>query len=676
MFCYDVYTILLLAMDMKLKYLGLRTIYVQVLSLFLSSFSIHSSAQSTDNNYIFPKNSNKHRVTKNLKNKINLQYSNADAYPYKILPDDKNKLIKDWDNYGNLVYKLLSDEFITQRSNPINTFDSYIYLANHLKDPKIAERATQIAIDAGDFNKAEQAALIWKNYIKDENKFNLYRTLCYLSVQLKDYSKLSEYIKLWLDSIPKNNNKEDKFAGELNNLPNIINITDPVAANDAADKILVYKTLEAKLAAAKLLIKAKQNKGVELITSLKNEYPNHEDIFFTWLSSLALPEQIEELKVYIEKAKQYNAESELKRKSAQDLLLEQNENTKDSNSIKSGNIQKNTNTDAPEDDKQEFNLKRAQFALLGVLFTSGDLKTGIETANKIVIEYPQDLEYSFLLAQMYRVQKDYKSAYSVMNNLLENNKKLPLSMYLFLADISKEMKEYKLAAYWMEQTGTNEIAVIREIAGLYLQANEYEKAYKYYNQIRNKLSDADKIQKFDMLSLQLWLASKQWNYALEIISRLISENPKSADLYSIRSDIYLFTENFEKAELDLNAIINLDKDNMGALNSLAYIYAEKSIKLDLALEYIKKAVEKDSENYAYQDTMGWVLYKQGKVEQAKKWLEQSWNTQPDAETGIHLGEVLWALGERDQSKIIWELARKINSNNKIQEELKNNLNRK
>ncbi|MFM2343752.1 MAG: hypothetical protein RLZZ210_360, partial [Pseudomonadota bacterium] len=599
-------------------------------------------------------------------------------YPSKISNQSSNDssknlngaIVKDWNSYGNLFYKVLSSEFISQNS-PTQIFDTYISLATNLKEPKLAERATQIAIDAGDFKRAKQASQIWGQYVKDEQKFHYYRTLSYLSVQLKDYSKLAEYIGLWLDSVPKDtktdlskNKKDEKFITEINNLPNIITINDPVVINDIADKIISYKLLEARLVGAKLLIRAKQNKGLDVIKVLKDENPLNEDIFFTWLSALPAEKQIEELKDYIQKAK--SAEQKIKQ-------TKDNKENKDSNNL--------TEVDSQDSDKenvseQGYNLKRANFSLMGILFASGDFKTGIEFGTALVADYPQDLEYSFLLAQMHRVQKDYKSSYIIMTNLFEHHKKLPITMYLFLADISKEMKNYKLAAYWLEQTSATDIAIIKDIASLYLQANEYEKAYIYYNKMRASLNDEEKLVKFDMLSLKLWVAAMQWSYALEIINRMIDKNPKSAELYSLRSDIYLFTDDLDKAELDLIKIISLDTENVNALNSLAYIYAQKSVKLDLALEYIKKAVDKESENYAYQDTMGWVLFKQGKFEQARKWLEQSWNTQPDAETGNHLGEVLWQMGERDQAKIIWELAKKIDSTEKIQQELQNNLNRK
>jgi len=51
--------------------------------------------------------------------------------------------------------------------------------------------------------------------------------------------------------------------------------------------------------------------------------------------------------------------------------------------------------------------------------------------------------------------------------------------------------------------------------------------------------------------------------------------------------------------------------------------------------------------------MGWVHYRQGNFPQAVEYLGRAWRLRPEAEIGVHLGEALWAGGQRDEAMLIW-----------------------
>ncbi len=56
------------------------------------------------------------------------------------------------------------------------------------------------------------------------------------------------------------------------------------------------------------------------------------------------------------------------------------------------------------------------------------------------------------------------------------------------------------------------------------------------------------------------------------------------------------------------------------------------------------------------DSMGWVLFRQGRNDEALKWLKRAYALRPDAEIAAHLGEVLWASGNRAEAQRIWKEA--------------------
>ena len=70
-------------------------------------------------------------------------------------------------------------------------------------------------------------------------------------------------------------------------------------------------------------------------------------------------------------------------------------------------------------------------------------------------------------------------------------------------------------------------------------------------------------------------------------------------------------------------------------------------------ETIRLALDQEPDNPAIMDSMGWILYLQGKPDDALNWLEQAYALMPDPEIAAHLGEVLWVTDERDEAIRIW-----------------------
>jgi len=70
-------------------------------------------------------------------------------------------------------------------------------------------------------------------------------------------------------------------------------------------------------------------------------------------------------------------------------------------------------------------------------------------------------------------------------------------------------------------------------------------------------------------------------------------------------------------------------------------------------EPIRQALDLAPENPAILDSMGWVLYRMGRPEEALPYLEQAMESFPDQEIAAHLGEVLWVLGQKERARDAW-----------------------
>ena len=83
--------------------------------------------------------------------------------------------------------------------------------------------------------------------------------------------------------------------------------------------------------------------------------------------------------------------------------------------------------------------------------------------------------------------------------------------------------------------------------------------------------------------------------------------------------------NLDKAEEYYRKAISLEPDNMEWMNKLAYFLIDKNRNISQGLELIGKALEIRPDYYAFLDTKGWGLYKQGKYREALEILQKSWD---------------------------------------------------
>ena len=141
--------------------------------------------------------------------------------------------------------------------------------------------------------------------------------------------------------------------------------------------------------------------------------------------------------------------------------------------------------------------------------------------------------------------------------------------------------------------------------------------------------------------------------AMEVLNAGIEAYPDSSSLRYARSMLGQQRNDLALMEADLRAIIARDPNNATALNALGYTLADQTDRYEEAHALIARALELDPEEPAILDSMGWVLYRQGDIEQAIEYLTRAYALFPDPEVAAHLGEALWAQGDQEQARRVW-----------------------
>ncbi len=148
--------------------------------------------------------------------------------------------------------------------------------------------------------------------------------------------------------------------------------------------------------------------------------------------------------------------------------------------------------------------------------------------------------------------------------------------------------------------------------------------------------------------------------AFEKTETLVEDSPQKEEI--LDSTFYFWygaacerEGQFDRAEKLFAKCIELDPEHSEAYNYLAYMWAEKGVKLNTALEYVQKALKINPASGAFIDTLGWIYYMQGQYQDAKRQIDRAASLIPDDPTiADHLGDVLYKLGDEKQAIPHWE----------------------
>jgi tetratricopeptide (TPR) repeat protein len=124
-------------------------------------------------------------------------------------------------------------------------------------------------------------------------------------------------------------------------------------------------------------------------------------------------------------------------------------------------------------------------------------------------------------------------------------------------------------------------------------------------------------------------------------------------------------DRLDMAEADLLKVVTKEPNNADALNALGYTLADRTARYQEALGYILRASELVPDDPAILDSLGWVSYRLGKMDDALKWLSKAFAKLEDAEIAAHYGEVLWQTDQKDEARKIWKKGEQLNAENPV-----------
>ncbi len=164
-------------------------------------------------------------------------------------------------------------------------------------------------------------------------------------------------------------------------------------------------------------------------------------------------------------------------------------------------------------------------------------------------------------------------------------------------------------------------------------------------------------------------AHKLYDDALDTTIKAIAQIPNSKQLYDLKGLIYDKKGDLEKAveSYETGLAIELvegqgNEENAALYNNYSYLLSQRGVRLEKALEMVKKALMIDPENSSYLDTIGWVYFKLGRLDEAYEFIKQSLEKdETSAEVNDHMGDIYFEKGDLDKAREYWRKAIELDS---------------
>ncbi len=114
---------------------------------------------------------------------------------------------------------------------------------------------------------------------------------------------------------------------------------------------------------------------------------------------------------------------------------------------------------------------------------------------------------------------------------------------------------------------------------------------------------------------------------------------------------------WDRAEGDFVAALDIEPDHPLVLNYLGYTWVDRGERLEQALDMIQRAVNRRPDDGFIIDSLGWAFYRLGRYEEAVAQLERAVEYEPgDPVINDHLGDAFWKVGRRVEARFQWRRA--------------------
>jgi tetratricopeptide (TPR) repeat protein len=528
-------------------------------------------------------------------------------------PEQRRPPLPDVELSEELMFKMMMAEVALQRGQPHIAVQTYLELARETRDPRIAQRATEVAWNARFTSAALEAAGIWLQ--ADPGSAQARQLIAALLVNQARLADAQPHLEKWI-------------AADLNSVgQSFLQLSSLLARHQ--DKTEVFNLMqalaqpysdvpEARLAVAQ----AAWNAGNQQVSLDEAR------------AALKMRPDWEIAALFVAQV--------LQRRSNEEALSYLAEYLKDHPGARDA---------------------RLNYARL--LVTTKNFPEARRQFEVLVAEYPQNADVAMAVALLAVQATDYDAAETQLKRVLELNYKDPDVARFYLGQLNEERKRFDEALKWYSTVSQGEqyIGAQSRYAGILAKQGKLPEARKHLQEA--SASDLQQRVQLTQAEAQLLRDANAYQEAFDVLGQALAKMPNYPDLLYDHAMAAEKVNRLDILESNLKQLIKLRPDHAHAHNALGYTLADRNQRIAEAYSLIETALKLAPDDPFIQDSMGWVLFRMGRNQEGLDYLQRAFKQRPDPEIAAHLGEVLWVLDQRDEAKRIWAESLKTHPNNEL-----------
>ncbi|MES2040333.1 MAG: tetratricopeptide repeat protein [Pseudomonadota bacterium] len=508
-----------------------------------------------------------------------------------------------------IFYKIITAEIANQRGSWQGAYVTMYSVAEQTRDPRIAKRAAEIALAAKQSGEALQAVRLWRELAPNSNEATQY----YLGFMLMN-NNLAEIQSVYTEKLKSSDPKQ----------LGVMMLQVQRLLSRSRDKNAAFTTLET-------LLEPYKNSPDAHMALAQGAYAKGD-------SKLAVSEAQAVLKA--------RPDSQLAV-----LTVAQASSQADAAKSLAAFLVKNPSA------------RDVRLAYASILIDLKQLDQANQEFETIARDRPDDISAIYTLGVLAMERNQSQKAETYFLRYLQalegktGEERDPTTALVNLSRIAAERKDYKAAQDWLAQVesydGRNPAWFNVQIRRTFLLAKEGKllEARAFIQQIKAS-NETEQIQLIQS-EAQLLRDAGLPDQAKTVLEQGIKQAPNNPDLLYDFAMLAESQKDITGMETSLRKVIELAPTSQHAYNALGYSFADRNVQLDEANTLIEKANQLAPDDPFILDSLGWVKFRLSKYDEAEQALRRAYQMRPDAEIAVHLGEVLWTMGQKDSAKKIW-----------------------
>ena len=500
-----------------------------------------------------------------------------------------------------LLYKMMLAEIALQRGLPQTAVQTLLEVARETRDPRVAQRATEVAWNARLMKEALEAAGLWLK--ADPQSAQARQVVAALLISQENLTDAQAPLEQWL------------AADSANAGGNFVQIAQLLARHK--DKKAAFDLLRGL---------ARPYNGIaEVRLAVAQAAWNANDVD----AALAESRAALNIKPDLELAVLFHAQALQRRSSAEAMsyLEDYLKRFPKANDVRLTYARLLANEKRTPEARKQFEI--------------------------LVQESPNNPEIAMAVGLLALQASDYDAAEKHFRGALAAGHKEPDAIWLFLGQIYEERKNYDEALKWYAgvTSGERYMSAQARYANVLVKQGKLDEARRHLQSIKPR----DEAQRIQLVQAEANMLREAQAYsdAYDLLGKTLEGAPDSIDLLYDQAMIAEKLDRVDVMERNLRKVIEIQPEHAHAYNALGYTFADRNQRLPEARKLIEKALELAPQDGYIVDSLGWVLFRMGQMSEAVTQLRRAFEMRPEAEVGAHLGEALWSDGKRDEAQKIW-----------------------